>query len=742
MEEKYNFVATIIKRIFYNPESCWGVYTFSSEEDIPHLTPQIVDDFMGAGCNATKEIKEGMLCGKMQELKEGASYHITATVVENKKYGYQYNPIAVTSLVPKTQEQSVLFLSSFLSENISKNLIAAYPDLIKSVVDNSDFNIDCSKVYGVSNIKWEQIKHKIIENYALTDLINLLSPLGVTFNMIKKLLDTEPNSQLLIQKINENPYVLTNIRGIGWKKVDTLALRLKPESKNTRERLCAFVDYYLSELAEGDGDTLTSISDLKTQIANNVPSCMSHFEWLLSQSNFVKIVDDHIGLVKYYDMEKYIFNELKRRNNIKPSSFFSDTDIEAGIERAEEEQGFTYTPQQKNAIHRLLSQNIGLLVGYAGVGKSSISRGIVWTYRLKHLPISACALSAMAAIRLENSANVQSSTIHRMLGWNGKSYLFNKDNKLNTNLILLDEATMCNLSLIKAIIDAAPDTARIIFVFDDGQLPPIGSGNIASDLLKYFDEDSKAVLDKVMRQANESAVLNDANKVRVGLNPVKESVNGWVSHGDKKDLIYGFFEDKNKLHAIALKTYLKQIEEDIDNTLFVCPKKEGLNSVSRFNQEIQDMIFDKSVASITCGDKEFKLGARVMCTKNDSERGVFNGTMGKITNICGDKCDIDFKLPNGESVNTTYNKSELLSDIELGYCITIHKSQGGGFDNVIIVLDKSSYIMLDKTILYTAITRAKKRALVLSQPDAFLQCLRGNHAKRNTWSNILRGSFD
>lgn len=743
-QNEYIFNATITKMRFYNSDSSWGVFEFKTEDNIPFLYDFSVDTFNLSGLSSNNIIeKRGIVSGKMQMLNEGSEYVIRGIPKNDKRFGQQYEPICISSTIPKTKEQSKIFLKTLVSDTLADSLLGEYPNVISDVVNDSNYNIDVSKVNGFGMTRWLEVKNKIIENYSLSDIIVLLSPLGVSFNMIKKLLDFEPNTAILKEKILNEPYILTKINGLGWKKIDSLALKLRPESQNSKERLCAFVKYYLTDVADGNGDTVIPISELKTAIANNVPTCKEHFEWALEQDNFLTVIDNYVGLSKYYNIEKYIFNELKRRNNICVYNDFSDCEIEGAIKEAEQEQGFCYTEQQKNAINKILHRNVSLLVGYAGVGKSSISRAIVKAFKRKGLIISGCALSAMAALRLKESANVSSTTIHRLLGWDGNGFVFNEHNKLNTDLLIIDEASMCNIQIIKSLISAIPDKAMILFVFDDGQLPPIGAGNIASNLLKYFDSDSKAILDKVMRQSNESAVLSDANKVRVGINPVVENQSGWISHGDNKDLVYGFFNDKEKIHSLAIKTYLNQISSsDINDTLFVCPKKEGLNSVQSFNEEIQNYLFDNGIQKIVCGNKEFKVGARVMCVKNDSSRGVYNGTMGKVVSVNDKGAEIEFYLPDDTTVVSKYSKNEMFSDIELGYCVTIHKSQGSGFKNVIIVMDMSSFIMLDKTILYTAITRAKKRAMILCQPEALGQCLKTNHAKRKTWCTVTSGNFE
>lgn len=268
-ENRIVFEAKITGCRYYSDDSSWGVYLFSTLDDIPYYTEQTVIEETFSG-DKEEKIKFSVLAGKMQELVIGGIYTVTAKTKKDKVYGYQYVPITIQSEVPKTKEDQLLFLKSIISESVAENLINAYPNVVNDVANGSLKEIDYSKVKGVRELTWKRIKDKIINNFLISDILVMLKPLGVTFTMIKKLLEYEPNPTLLKKSLEDNPYILTKINGLGFKKVDSLALKLNPELLESTERLVAYIIYYFNELGESDGHTWCSYELLKYSVSDYV----------------------------------------------------------------------------------------------------------------------------------------------------------------------------------------------------------------------------------------------------------------------------------------------------------------------------------------------------------------------------------------------------------------------------------------------------------------------------------------
>lgn len=743
-EEILKFKAVITHERYYNPDSTWGCYGFATEDDIPQFSKETKVDLP---FEDTKEVnsdrKLSTLAGKMQELVVGGEYMIKAVYKNDKTYGHQYNPISVYALIPQTRESQLMFLQSIISPWIAENLINAYPNVVNDVANGTLKDIDYDLVKGVRETTWNRIKDKIINNYLISDIITMLKPLGVTYAMIKKLLSDEPNPTLLKQQLEDNPYIMTKIDGIGFKKCDDLALKLKPELINSIERLVAFIKYYFTNLGESKGHTWCSKGILKSAVSNNVPECFDKLEWLLDNNDFLHMSEDRVGLKYYHDIEMQIYELLFEKSKKETKIDISDEKIEQAIKHAEAEQGFEYVIEQLDTIKKCLHRTVSLITGKAGTGKTSIMRAIVKAYTENKFSLTASALSAMAAQRITEATGFPAMTVHRTLGCMGlNKFTFNKDNHMITSVAFLDEGSMVNASLFLHWLEAIDDNTRIIISGDHKQLPPIGFGNVFSDLIEMFDDSVVSKLIKPMRQAEKSGILVDANLIRENINPIIEKLQPRIIHGELQDMYYMFRTNRQSLFDIAVKTFLKSVESDgIDNVVIAVPRrKDCLNSTNEINKIIQEKLLGDVSQSISGYENEFKLGARVMQTINDYDKNVFNGEIGHVTEINerqeGKKreqyCVVTFTNVLGETKKVEYTKKEL-STLDLAYAMTVHKLQGAGRKIVIGIIDNTHHQLLDNCMLYTMLTRAKQKCLLLAEPQAFLQCIRTSHNKRNTW---------
>ena len=740
------FKAVITYERYYNDETSWGVYGFKTKDDIPYYEEKTVPNPFEDDINIDNDEKFSILAGKTQELITGGEYLVKAKYVNDKTYGHQYNPVSVYALIPQTKETQLLFLKSLISESQAENLVKAYPNVVNDVANGTLKEIDYRLVKGVREITWNKIKDKIISNYLISDIIVMLKPLGVTYTMIKKLLKSESNPVLLKQKIEKNPYILTRVDGLGFKKVDDLTLRFNPETVDSMERLTAFIKYYFTELGENNGHTWVSENILTSAVSNNVSECLDKMDYLMKNNNFLYVKDGKVGLKYYHDVEekiRYILTEkAKKQTKVK----LSDEQIEQAIKDAEKEQGFEYVPEQLEVIKKSLNRTVSIITGKAGCGKSSIMRAIIKGYTENNYTVAASALSAMAAQRITEASGFPASTIHRTLGCKEfNEFKFNKDNPLKADAVLLDEGSMVNAGLFLHWLEAVGDNTRIIISGDHKQLPPIGFGNIFSDLIDVFDDSVVSKLTKSMRQAEKSGILFDANIIRENKNPIIEKIQPKLIHGELKDMYYMFRENRQTLFNIAVKTFLKSAETDgIYNVVIAVPRrKDCLNSAVELNKVIQEKLLGQEEQCIESFDNSFKLGAKVTQTVNNYEKNVYNGEIGYITKIDEryeegkrtEYCAVVYKdILGGEKI-VEYTKKDL-TNLDLAYAMTVHKLQGSGRKTVIGIIDNTHHNLLDNCMLYTMLTRAKERCLLLAEPEAFLKCIRTSHNRRNTWMRL------
>ena len=735
----YEFKIVVTYEKYYSDDTTWGSYIAYTEDDIPFYTNGEANKFDNSG----EKKKFCNIVGKMQQLSIGGEYQIKAKYEYNKQYGHQYKPLSIYALVPQTKEMQLLFLKTIIPEWMAENLINEYPNLVNDVANGTLKEIDYSKIKGVREITWNKVKEKIINNYLISDILILLKPLGVTYTMIKKLLSDEPNPVLLKREIEKNPWVLTRVDNLGFKRVDDLALKLKPELIDSTQRLVAFIQYYFKDLGESKGHTWCSEKILRAAISNNIYECCNKVDWLLENNDFLHIDNGRIGLKYYYDIEMQIYHLILNKSQIETTINISDEAIDKAVKHAEEEQGFDYVVEQLDTIHKSLHRTVSLITGKAGTGKTSIMRAIVKAYMENNYMMTASALSAMAAQRITEATEFPAMTIHRTLGCQGlNDFTYNKDNHLITDVAFLDEGSMVNASLFLHWLEAIGDNTRIIISGDHKQLPPIGFGNVFSDLIEMFDESVVSKLVKPMRQAEKSGILVDANKIRENINPISEKLQPRIIHGELQDMYYMFRTNRQSLFNIAIKTFIKSVESDgIDNVVIAVPRrKDCLNSTNEINKVIQNELLGDVLESIEGFDTTFKLGAKVMQTVNDYDKNVFNGEIGYVTKISerydGKKkeeyCEVTYTDIFGKDNIIEYTKKELAA-LDLAYAMTVHKLQGAGRKTVIGIIDNTHHQLLDNCMLYTLLTRAKKRCLLLAEPEAFLQCIRTSHNNRNTW---------
>lgn len=715
----YDFTIIPIKERYYNEDSCFGVYVFRTKDKLPYV----------------KEFENGysvsVLAGKVQRLTLGVEYRAQATAEYSKKYKeYNYIPQNVVLKCPETTEEQEVFLRSLITDRQASNILEVYPRIIDDVIQGRE--IDTKKIKGIGDKTWDRIKEKIGKNYVISEVLSILSPLGVSIATVNKLFTLEENSALLKRKLIENPYILTKVDGIGFKKADEIALKLNRNICVSNFRMTAFVSWYLNNKTHNEGDTWISRDTLDEAVKAQMPECYELYEQFIQEQVYdgklLVIKGGKLGLKSIYNTEHKIINVLDQFNN---ANIDKPTKTDIGIRQAEKELGFFFTDEQKRIIKECCENSLTVISGQAGTGKSTILRGIINSY--EGYEIACCALSAKAAQRIVEATGHNASTIHRLLDYSNGYFGHNADNPLSCDVLVLDEASMVNAEIFCSLLSAIKTGTKVIICGDDEQLPPIGCGNIFHDILR-MNRYPCVKLTKILRQAEKSGIITDSLQIRQNRFPVSSSVTSCV-RGELRDMKYLFMGNREKMRNYAIDIYLKTAEKfGIDNTIIITPcKKNRTNSTEEINKIIQDKLIPSSEKSIAYGKKEFRLGAKVIQRINDYEKNVFNGETGKVIKI-GNNADGVFCAAIQFSTNKCIEyKREELASVELAYALTVHVTQGSGYDNVIILIDNSHYMLLDSCLLYTAITRAKKKCLLIAEPSAYIQCIKKKASLRKTW---------
>lgn len=263
----------------------------------------------------------GEICGKVQQLYVGHRYCLKAKPVFVSKYNkWQYEPISVAADIPKTEAQQKIFIQTFTTEKQAEEILREYPNIVNEVIEGKD-NVDLSKLHGIGKYTWNLIKNKIIENFSISDIVTLLQPYGVSYKKIKRLIKYEPNIEILKDKLSENPYFMTNVKGFGFPTVDQIALNINKDLKASINRARAFINYYLTEVGNNEGHTWVWESALNSAVQNYIPECYELFKTELEQERanekYLHFGNSRVGLLKYYNTEKSIFDILEGLNKAK-----------------------------------------------------------------------------------------------------------------------------------------------------------------------------------------------------------------------------------------------------------------------------------------------------------------------------------------------------------------------------------------------------------------------------------------
>lgn len=774
----YEFSTRVTHCIYYNDKNYFGIYSFITESELPFTKINHEGRF------------EGCLCGNFQKLELGIDYSVKAKLKYNNKYKkYDYIVETIIDEQPKTLTEQQKYLEILVTPLQSKNILSVYPNFIEMIINGEE--IDVGLLKGIGEITLEKIKDKIISNYVIQDILLLLRPLGVTFKMIKTLIEHESNPALLKQKIIENPYLLTTIRGLGFKRVDALALKLNPSLEISEFRTLAYVRYRLSEIANKDGDTYISLKDMLGYVRSDIYKCEEIYKELIERQKSIRecsikihkengyksslpllyVDDKKIGLFKNYITASKIYNQLIKLDE-EESLFepFTEDEMNQSIAKTEQELGFCFTEEQRSAIKSINERNVIIIAAPAGTGKSSCIKGILnllktasvkkdfldnskegqeskagesYVGNEMDIKIGQCALSAKAARRIREVSGENASTMHRTLGASSTGFLYNTLSPMPYTVNVWDEASMVSEELTLSYLNAILPKSKLIIIFDFAQLPPIGSGDFTRDILSSKLHINKFT--KVHRQGEKSGILMDANKIRVGTNPLKgEDFSSKIVHGELQDMLYFMCGDKKAMQKLAIKAYMSAIKKSgVEDTVIITPRKQNcINSTLELNKIIQERVLpneNQFIKRKTKGKEcKFKLGAKVMQKKNDYDKQVFNGDEGYIVEVKNDGIVVEFSL--FDEVTKDIKKKCVehditeLDNIELSYAISVHSSQGSQYHSVICLFDKDSYIMANRRILYTAITRASKRCILIADPTIFSRCLgTDNNKPRNTF---------
>lgn len=697
-----------------------------------------------------------VVAGALPSVQCGETLELRGMWISHPTHGRQFKITSFSSKLPSGVHGIRKYLGSGLVRGIGKTYA-------KRIVDHfgadtlrviSEESARLREIPGIGVQRVRAIKASWDEQFALREVMIFLQTYGVTTSQclrIVKAYGAEAKKTL-----QENPYRLAqDIDGIAFPTADKIAANLGLPTEG-KQRIEAGV-FYAMQLAESDGHTAfpqeeliakaTELLGVDPRLPETVVGEMletGRFVYV-NVSQYVRSEDgtrarESVRLLQkrdYANAEREIAHCVSAL--LTTESRLPPIHIERAVEWAQDRAGFAFAPEQTSAVKTALAEKFSIITGGPGTGKTTILRALCAVLRAKKVRITLAAPTGRAAQRMSESAGVPAGTIHRILKPEPLSggFAFNEKNPLATDFVIVDEASMLDTKLASSLFRAVPATAHLLLVGDVNQLPSVGAGNVLNDLIQ-----SRRVavtkLNAVFRQGKRSGIVSVAHAILQGdahtPQPVQESVFEFNPESDIHFIRADGADDcVRKTLALATQSIPRILNiRSAEDIQVLVPMHRGNAGVQNFNTVLQKAFKKSGLPGVpAAGGTRLELGDKVLQNRNNYDKNVFNGDLGRVDEVFPDTGTLSVKFAD---VRADYDRGEL-GELQLAYAITIHKSQGSEFPVVIIPLVKAHFMMLKRNLIYTAITRGRKKVFIVGEPSAYSMAVRNADSSKR-WTGL------
>ena len=728
---EFYFSGTIERIIFENPSNFFRILLL----DIQDTDCEDFDDF------------EIIVTGTMADIIEGEDYTFWGNLVQHPKYGQQLK-ISRYERAKPTSKGLVKYFSSDHFKGIgvktAQKIVELYgEETIDKILAEPE---KLKEITGLSAKNREAFVAKLQLNYGTELVLAKLAAYGIPNKLAFQIQETYKEETLEI--VEQYPYRLVeDIQGIGFKIADQLAQQLGIES-DAPERFRAGLIHTLLTQSMETGDTYLEARDLLAHTIELLessrqveldPSLVANELAHLIEEDKVQNVETKIFENSLFFAEEGIRSNLVRLLEKGHQDRFENEKILDAISQAEDDLGIHYDQIQKQAIFDAITQKVFILTGGPGTGKTTVINGIIAVYsqlrgldlkKKADLPILLAAPTGRAARRMNELTGLPSATIHRHLGMTGDDDSSHLDDYLDADFIIVDEFSMVDTWLANQLLSNISSNTKLLLVGDAEQLPSVSPGQVLADLLQ-IPIIPQTKLEKIYRQSQDSTIVTLASQIQKGLLPEDFT---------EKKADRSYFEARNehippmieRIASVAIRSGIPAQDVQV-----LAPMYRGQAGIDQINSLMQNLInpVEKDQLTFEAPDCQYRQGDRIIHLVNDAECNVFNGDLGYITDLLPAKyteSKQDELTINFDGNEISYQRSEWYK-IRLAYAMSIHKSQGSEFPVVILPITRSSHRMLQRNLVYTAITRAKSKLILLGEKVAFDYAVKNTGTARKTY---------
>ena len=651
------------------------------------------------------------------------------------KYGVRFNAVRANEVEPTTTSGLIKYLGSGLLPGIGpKTAKRIVNELGIEALNKIRKNPDCLlAISGISKKKAELISGVLLEKVASQTQERFFVEHDISPNLAKRIIQKYGTDAIPI--VQQDPYRLAfEMHGIGFTTADSIALKLGFKL-DAPERIRGAI-YHTLETARENGNCFLPEEQLfketkeKLELAGNI-DLKPQLNSLINNCYLIE-ENERIYLKKIYDAEKYVANFVINRSKPFETPLVNSSTLADCIKRAESELGLEFSAEQKLAVKYSTEYPLLIITGGPGCGKTTIINALARTFYDANKVLALAAPTGKAAQRMSQVTGQSAGTIHRLLKYDPRTndFFYNYSNPIRVgetdfsdgeivDAVIVDEASMLDILLAKDLFQAIPQKATLILVGDKDQLPSVGPGKVFSDLVSIAK--LKIIsLNQLFRRSEESAITTVAHSINSGRVPKIPKPDG-ITKSDAYFIERNEIEDCAKLiESLVAEQIPQKFGIPTDNITVLTPANRGLLGTNELNVRLQNKINPIEIAkvNIVLHDKEYRLGDRVCQRVNNYKIdlfGVFNGDIGIVNQIANDQRSMAVELWDGRVV--TYNLNEI-SQLSLAYAQTVHRSQGSEMPCVVLALHTTHFTLLERQLLYTAVTRAKKLLIIVGNARA------------------------